>query len=87
MTERSTSELLDTVRALRSEMEHMAEELAGLRQDVLELKSAVTSPSDSDPATAIRRLWAEGLASGIAGELDEVFDGVVAGLPKLTAAS
>lgn len=84
--ERVTADLLDEVRAMRQDMAHLADELGELRQEVVQLRAAVV-PIDEDPVATIRRLWTEGLESGIAGDIDEVFDELLAGLPAALPAS
>jgi hypothetical protein len=69
-------QILDQLLALRTELSRMTGEMAELRNKIADLTSA------SAPQAAIERLWFEGLASGDAGALDDVFDEVLARLPR-----
>ena len=79
MSASAESEILAQLRAMRADLSQMSGEMAELRHEVAALRAAATQ---ADPVSAVRRLWDEGLASGVAGDLDEVFDGVVDALPR-----
>jgi hypothetical protein len=81
MNEPVTEQLLDEFRALQSHIVTLGQEVAGLRQEVSRINAVLQHGVVETPKAAIRRLWDEGLASGTAGDLDKVFDNVLAGLP------
>ena len=83
MSEAVETAILAELRAVRDRLSQVGEEVSGLRNDVAQLKSVLSVElAEADPVMAIRRLWDEGLSSGIAGDLDEVFDEVLAALPR-----
>ena len=69
-------QILDQLAALRTELSRMTGEMAELRTEIADLSAA------AGPQATIGRLWFEGLASGDAGPLDDVFDDVLARLPR-----
>jgi hypothetical protein len=69
--------LLRNVQALRDEVIMLRDDVALMRGEI----GALAMGRDGHDLETLRRLWAEGLASGIAGELDEVIEEVIRTIP------
>jgi hypothetical protein len=81
MTEAEVADrLLEEIQALRSDIVHLGSEVASLRFEVSRLTASQADDAET-PQAALCRLWDEGLASGDAGDVDDVFDELLAGLP------
>lgn len=73
--------LLRNVQALRDEVTMLRDDVALMRSEI----GALALGRDGHDLETLRRLWVEGLASGIAGELDEVIEEVLRTIPGQTS--
>lgn len=73
------SRLVGEVQTLRSEVTLLRDDVALMRSELGALVG--TGHVEVDARETVRRLWAEGLASGIAGDVDEVVDDILSTIP------
>ena len=72
MNEKIERLILEQIGALRSDLHAMNGEVVRLRDEIADLR--IQRPSAEK---TLRELWEDGLASGEAGDMDEVFDRVI----------
>ncbi len=72
MNEKVENLILEQIGALRSDLYSMSGELRRLRDEIGDLRSQGPTAE-----TRLRELWDVGLESGVAGNVDEVFDRVL----------
>ena len=68
MNEKIETLILEQLNAMRSDLHEMNTEIVKLRDEIADLRSVKRDPKD-----VVRELWHEGLQSGDAGEIDDVF--------------
>ena len=72
MNEKVENLILEQIGALRSDIHSMSGELRRLRDEIVDLRSQGPTAE-----ARLRELWDIGLESGVAGDVDEVFDRVL----------
>ncbi len=82
MNQKVESLILEELSAMRADLANIGRDMARLRGEMAELASTVAGGSAQDPVATVRRLWDEGVSSGVAGDLDDILDDVLASLPR-----
>jgi hypothetical protein len=84
MSEAADEQLIREVQSLRGEVSLLRDDVALMRSEVGALAAWTRDTADAggNPRETVRKLWNEGEDSGIAGDLDEVVDGVLNRVPR-----
>jgi phage shock protein A len=87
MSDDTGAKILKEIQGVRADMDRMRNDVSALRSEVAALRQGLDAAAQRDGVAEVRQLWQEGLASGDAGELDEVIDRILDKIPARTPAA